>query len=58
MVANNFTVFWLVVLPVLKIKLAAEATPLEPNWISPTTCKAEEGVMVPMPTLPAWVTLK
>ena len=37
--------------PVLKIKLAAEPTPLEPSWISPATCKREEGVMVPMPIL-------
>ena len=30
-VASNLMVVWFVVLPVLNIKLAAEATPLEPN---------------------------
>ena len=45
------TVVWLVVEPVLKIRLAALPTPLEPNWISPTTWRAEAGVMVLMPML-------
>ena len=52
-VANILTTFWLVVEPVLKIKLAAEPTPLEPNWMLPTTWRAEAGVAVPMPKLPA-----
>ena len=57
-VASNLTVVWLVVEPVLKIKLAAEALALEPSSISPATWSKEEGVTVPMPMLPALVTLK
>ncbi len=58
MVASSFMVVWLVVEPVLKIRLAAEATPLEPNWRSPATCNSELGVVVPIPTFLAEVTLK
>ena len=37
LVASILTVVWLVVEPVLKIKLAALPTPLLPSWISPAT---------------------
>jgi hypothetical protein len=42
---------------VLKIKEDWLPTPLEPSWISPTTCRAEEAEVVLIPTLLPDVTL-